>query len=177
MIKSILLTAALLGSLEVSKTKQRTMEGINEDAPVKSCQEILIAAELTTVWKVLTDINGWSDWQKDVVKSRVNGSLVEGTTFDWKSGGVMIHSTLHTVNSHSELGWTGKATGVKAIHNWYLSESNGQTRVVVEESMEGLLARLFKKSFSKKLESGLGNWLEFLREESEKQMKITSQGA
>ena len=99
---------------------------------------------------------------------KLNGVLKPETTFDWKTGGAKIHSTLHTVEPFKNLGWTGKAMGAFAIHNWILNEINGQTQVTVEESMEGFLVRLFKKSFQKSLENGMQKWLELLKRECEK---------
>ena len=55
-----------------------------------------------------------------------------------------------------------------AIHNWKLIALNGQTKVEVEESMEGFLAGLYKKSFNKSLETGMQKWLDLLKIESEK---------
>jgi len=56
-----------------------------------------------------------------------------------------------------------------AIHNWTLTETNGQTLVSVDESMEGFFAKLFKKSFNKNLEKGMLNWLALLKKECEKE--------
>jgi hypothetical protein len=55
-----------------------------------------------------------------------------------------------------------------AIHNWTLSELGRKTMVVVDESMEGFLAGLFKKSFNKRLEKSILKWLELLKQECEK---------
>ena len=139
------------------------MKPINEQAPVVCSKSIRIQASPEKVWSVLSDIDRWAEWQQDIGKSRLNGPLQAGTTFDWKSGGAGIHSTLHTVVPHRLLGWTGKTFGMYAIHNWTLSESSGQTLVLVEESLEGLLARLLKKSFNKSLEKGMTAWLERLK--------------
>lgn len=98
----------------------------------------------------------------------MNGELKPETTFDWKTGGAKIHSILHTVNPYNQFGWTGRSFGMFAIHNWTLTEQVGNTTVQVDESMEGFLAGLFKKSFNKNLEKGMQNWLEFLKHESEK---------
>jgi hypothetical protein len=58
--------------------------------------------------------------------------------------------------------------GIFAIHNWHLKQQNNGTEVLVEESMEGLLARIFKKSFNQNLERGMLKWLELLKLECEK---------
>ena len=144
------------------------MISTNENAPVKCSKSIMINADTKKVWSVLTNINDWTTWQKDISQSRLNGELKPETTFDWKTGGAKIHSTLHTVEPFKALGWTGKALGTFAIHNWKMMEENGNTRVVVEESMEGFPARLFKRSFSKNLEQGMHSWLDLLKKECEK---------
>lgn len=55
-----------------------------------------------------------------------------------------------------------------AIHNWTLTEIDGQTKVSVDESMDGFFAKLLKKSFNKNLENGMQKWLDLLKQECEK---------
>ena len=144
------------------------MNQINSEAPIKVRKEITINANHQKVWQVLTNINGWISWNTEVGQVKLNGELKPETTFDWKTGGAKIHSTLHTVEPFKNFGWTGKAIGAFAIHNWILTDINGQTQVTVEESMEGFLVRLFKKSFQKSLENGMQKWLDLLKRECEK---------
>jgi hypothetical protein len=139
------------------------MKSINQNAPVKCSKTIVINATPEQVWKILTNINEWSIWQKEINKSVLNGPLIHGSTFDWKTGAAKIHSTLHTVEPFREFGWTGKTFGMLAIHNWTLKELSGNTEVIVNESMEGFLATLFKKSFNRNLAKGMTNWLAFLK--------------
>ena len=127
----------------------------------------MINAAPEHVWQVLTGINEWRNWQKEINKAILNGQLIPGATFDWKTGGAKIHSTLHTVQPFSQFGWTGKTFGMLAIHNWTLKEFSGQTEVIVDESMEGLLAGIFKKSFNKNLDKGMTHWLEMLKNQCE----------
>lgn len=143
------------------------MKAINKQAPVQSSQSILISSNVETVWNCLTDINNWAQWQTDISRPILTGKLKPNSSFQWKTGGVRIQSVLHTVETNQFFGWTGKTFGLYAIHNWTLTTENGQTRVAVEESMEGFLARLFKTSFQKNLETGMQNWLRLLKKESE----------
>jgi uncharacterized protein YndB with AHSA1/START domain len=167
--KSILSTAIAL-SLSAGAFAQNnaTMKSINNNAPVQCSKSITINASREKVWKVLTDINRWADWQTDIKNPKMNGALNPNSTFDWKTGGAKIHSTIHTVSPLENFGWTGKTFGMYAIHNWTLNESNGKTTVFVNESMEGFLAKVFKKSFNKNLEKGMVNWLYLLKLECEK---------
>ena len=143
------------------------MKRINNNAPVKCSKSIMINEDIASVWKVLTNINQWANWQDDISKSNLNGELKPDATFDWKSGGAKIHSTLHTVEPFTNFGWTGKTVGIFAIHNWTLKKTNRQTEVLVEESMEGLFAKLFKNAFNRNLEKGMQKWLDLLKNECE----------
>lgn len=167
--KSILLTVISLiistGSFAQNNSK---METINNNAPVKCSKTITINASSEKVWAVMTNINNWANWQTDISNPKINGELNPNTTFDWKSGGAKIHSTLHTVEPFKNFGWTGETFGIFAIHSWSFTETNGQTEVSVDESMEGFLAKLLKKSFNKNLEKGMQKWLELLKQECEK---------
>ena len=144
------------------------MQSINQEAPVKCAKQILIDAPPEQVWNVLTDIAMWPGWNKDISYTKLNGPLQPGTSFTWKTGGTKIRSVLHTMEPHRFFGWTGKTFGIFAIHNWAFAEENGQTRIAVEESMEGFLANLFKPAFNKMLEKGMQSWLEMLRLECER---------
>jgi hypothetical protein len=146
----------------------------NPSAPVQTSQRVVIDAGPAQVWAVLTDINRWAAWQPDIKRPRLNGPLQPGTTFDWKSGGAGIHSTLHTVALHQELGWTGKSLGVFAIHNWTLKAVPGGTEVAVAESMQGLLASLFKGALNRGLATGTLQWLQLLKAETEKQHTLVA---
>lgn len=144
------------------------MKSINHNAPVKCSKTITINANSENVWAVLTDIDNWATWQTDICQPKLNGALKPETTFDWKTGGAKIYSTLHTVEPFTRFGWTGKTFGLFAIHNWTLTEINGKTIVSVDESMEGFFANLLKKTFNRNLEKGMQNWLELLKKQCER---------
>lgn len=138
---------------------------INNKAPVWSTKKIAINAPLKNVWHTLSKIDLWSSW---IGYAKLNSELEAGSTFVWKTGGAKIKSKLHTVIPFKQLGWTGRTFGIYAVHNWSLQEKNGKTTVYVEESMEGLLPNLLRKSFNKNLKNGMSKWLELLKDECEK---------
>lgn len=143
------------------------MKRINSNAPVKCSKTVIINAHSEKVWAALTDINNWPAWQTDIRNSVLHGDLNPGTTFNWKSGGANILSTIHTVEPYSNFGWSGRSIGMMAIHNWTLMEAGAQTIVSVEESMEGFIASLLRKSLNGILEKGMHNWLALLKQECE----------
>ena len=144
------------------------MKSINEKAPVIAKEDIIINAPMSKVWGQLTAITEWVKWQRDIEKVEIDEELMVGSEFTWKSGGVNIKSKVHTLNGSQAFGWTGKTMGILAVHNWYLEEVSGEgVRVEVEESMEGILAFLFKGMMVKSLRRGMVTWLRYLKESCE----------
>lgn len=144
------------------------VQQINSDAPVKCSKCIEINAPIEKVWSIMADIDNWSKWQPTISRPSLSGQLKMGSRFTWKTGGAGITSTLQTVNHPTHLSWTGKTYGMFAIHNWTFERIPYGTLVSVDESMEGLLAFLFKKAFNRNLEKDMANWLSCLKKEAEK---------
>ncbi len=142
---------------------------INNQAPVKSGSKIEIAAPVGKVWQVLTDINHWPSWQGDVTEAKLNGNLREGAEFKWKAGGLSFISQIHTMHPQTSFGWTGKTIGASAIHNWFFREEAGKTVVTVEESLQGVFPRLFRKYFQSNLDRGVQKNLSELKAAAEKE--------
>ena len=122
-------------------------------------EQIDIKASAEKVYAILSDINNWPLWQSSVKKATINGTVEEDKEFKWKAGGMKINSKLHTVKSPSQLGWTGRIGWITAVHNWTITESNGESIVVVEESLKGFLSGTMKKS----LREGMSRNLEELK--------------
>lgn len=140
---------------------------INQDAPVVQKNAILINVKPEVVWQVLTNIESWEDWNKRIIKPKLQGKLNIGSRFTWKTNGSKIKSTIHSFRLYRVIGWQGKAFGASAIHNWYLEPTKTGTIVRVQESMEGWIIRLMKKKMNEKLANDMIYWLEQLKIECE----------
>lgn len=136
---------------------------INETAPVVSSQQVLVKAPLETVWRLLTDIDRWSNWNAAVTKAHLDGELKTGTTFRWKSGGMTIVSILQQIEPMTRLVWTGRAIGTQVIHVWTFAKSDEGIRVSTSESFEGWLVHLMRKTMQRTLDRSLVAWLQALK--------------
>ncbi|MCB0427783.1 MAG: SRPBCC family protein [Mangrovimonas sp.] len=141
---------------------------INQNAPVKSNSEIAINAPVEKVWLILTKINDWPTWQTEVTASNLKKDLKEGAEFKWKAGGLSFTSQIHTIEPNIKFGWTGKTFGANAIHNWFFKSEGDKTIVYVEESLQGIFPKLFKRYFQKNLDVGVKMNLLDLKTASEK---------
>ena len=141
--------------------------GINEQAPIVGRSEIEIAASPEAVWEVLTAFEGWPTWNREVKSMMIQGNVAPGTLFRWKAGPGTITSTIQRVEPPRQIAWTGKTLGIDAIHFWHLEPHNGVTLVRTEESFEGLVARLFRRSLQRTLDRSLADGLAYLKAEVE----------
>lgn len=162
----IVLMILIIAGLEMFSSYTASAS-INQNAPVKTYQQITIHATPQKVYQIMSDINHWAQWHSDVTNPRLNGPFEKGSSFDWKSGGLTIHSTLHTAIPGQKIGWSGKAFGAFAILNWSFINEKGYTTVKVEESMEGGLVNIMKSKFQKGLEQSLQVWLKNLKIKAE----------
>jgi len=163
----IVLLSITIGALELF-SHYKVSESINRKAPVQTVQRITIHASPESVYAIISDVNHWPNWHTDVQSPSLQGPFKKGNSFDWKSNGLTIHSTIHTARPNDKLGWSGTAFGAFAIHNWTFTPDHGNTIVTVEESMEGWLVSLFKNKFQHGLEVSLQVWLGNLKAQAEK---------
>ncbi len=150
------------------------MKNIKPKAPVTCTNSIVIDSSAFEVWEVLTAINKWPEWNKAISKSRLLGPLQAGSRFKWKTGGISISSILLTVIPYTSFGWSGKSLGISAIHTWNITELKRVTEVRVEESLQGLIPRLFNRILTKTIEKNMQKWLEFLKDECELKQRVAA---
>ena len=141
---------------------------IKRNAPVLAKGEIEIAADPETVWKVLATIDRWPDWNPDIKSVSVEGSVTKGTRFSWKAGSWKIVSVIQNVKRARLIAWTGRMMGIKAIHVWHLEPRGTGTHVLNEESWDGVLAHLFRRSLQKALDKATADGLTRLKAEAER---------
>jgi uncharacterized protein YndB with AHSA1/START domain len=140
---------------------------IESDAPIRASVEIVIQAPAEKVWSILTAVNNWPKWQKDIKEAEMIGPFASGTRFTWSSGGTRIQSKLALVEPYKEIAWTGTALNARAVHVWKLERLPGnKTLVQTEESMSGFLLTLFYSS--KELQTIDQAWLDRLKREAER---------
>ncbi len=117
---------------------------------MRSSKSITVNASIEKVWKILSTIEQWPQWQKAVSKATAPSELKVGAVFHWTSGGMPIESTVEEIEAPNKIVWTGKTLGTKAWHTWLLTANGGSTTVETSETMEGWLVSLlgfFDKNF------------------------------
>jgi uncharacterized protein YndB with AHSA1/START domain len=140
---------------------------INREAPAAGSATALVEAPLETVWRIISDLTNWPNWNHGVSKIRVDGPVEPGTTFVWRADGSKIVSRLEHVAPPHRIAWSGKIFGIRAVHVWELAAEAGGTRVCTEESFEGPLARLFPDFARKTIGRALARAISSLKSEAE----------
>lgn len=129
---------------------------VNTKAKAFATDSVVIYAPVEKVYSLVYNVKQWPKWFAGVTEVNISGEPAEGLTFDWKADGYKIKSTIHTVRSNSEIGWTGKIWWIKAVHNWWFERlPDGNTRVTVSESFSGFGASMMKGTLSKTLKKDL----------------------
>jgi len=132
-------------------------------APVIERGSVRIAAGPTIVWNLISDIEGWPRWNPDVSAATLEGPLHPGSTFRWKAGPGTITSTLLEVDAPRRIAWRGQTMGIRAVHVWAITEDGEGTVLETEESWEGLVASVFRRSMGRSLRKAIERGLEAVR--------------
>ncbi len=139
---------------------------IEENAPIQDTAEILISASPEKVWKLLTNVHNWPQWQKDISSTDAPNQIQEGTNFTWVTGGSAIHSHIALLEPETRFAWTGTVATAHAIHVWQLCVMpDGKTLITTRESMNGFMLTLLYSSST--LKQSHRHWLDALRTAAE----------
>jgi hypothetical protein len=141
---------------------------INENASVIAKGMIEIHASPEIIWDIIADIKRWPIWNPDVKNASLEGEMIKGSKFKWKSGSVTISSVLQEVDRPRFIGWTGKTMGIKAVHIWKLEPENAETVVRTEESWEGPLTHLTPGRTQNMVQKSMNDGLNYLKIEAER---------
>lgn len=105
-------------------------------------ESIRIHAAVGRVWKVLTDLTCWQDW--NTVTSDVacdSTRLAEGTAFRFCLRPfvfpVRVEPVIEEMVPNVRVVWTGRAFGVFARHEWLFGEDGAGTVLTSRETFRG----------------------------------------
>jgi uncharacterized protein YndB with AHSA1/START domain len=141
---------------------------VAEDAPVFSFAQVEIGAPIEVVWNVLTAIDRWPTWNPDVKSVSIDVPVERGSAFRWKAGPGTITSCIEHIDRPHVVAWSGRSLGIHAVHVWRLESRAGGTLARTEESYDGLVARLLRRSLQEMLDSSLVDGAGYLKAEAER---------
>lgn len=136
---------------------------INSEASIRDSQSIIINAPIHKVWNILFDFKSWHSWNPDISVFEISDQEI-GSVFKWTMNGIKVTSTIRKIQQPELISWTASAIGIKGIHVWKLEESDKQTIVTTEESLQGIGTLFFSHH---KLHSALLHWLDRLKQRAE----------
>ena len=115
-------------------------------------ESVLINAQLTKVWEIITNLSCWKDW--NTVLSNVsseNDLLQEGTSFQFcmRPFNIPLNIKPHVeeiVIGHRII-WSGRKHGVHVQHEFTFQEKDNMTLLKSREVFSGLVMILVKYIF------------------------------
>ena len=126
----------------------------------------VIQSEVKAIWKLMSEVNRWPEWNKAISFARLEGVFVKGTPFRWTSG-VNIRSTLEDVIINKRIVWSTKSVGVKTVQSWEFKKTDEGVLVFVSQSAEGWLTKIASQAVTKKLHKNLNEFLFSLKRAAE----------
>ncbi|MEU5499315.1 SRPBCC family protein [Streptomyces griseofuscus] len=140
---------------------------IDETAPVIVRLSTVIDAPLERIWALHTDIDTWARWNADVDQAELDGPLLPGNSFRWKTHGLDITSTIREIVPGRRLVWGGPANGIEGVHVWTFEQTGSQVTVHTEESWSGAPVDAAADQLHQALQQSLTTWLASLKARAE----------
>jgi len=140
---------------------------IDETAPVIVRLSTVIDAPLERVWALHTDIDAWPSWNAHVDQAKLDGPLLPGNSFSWKTHGLDITSTIREIVPGERLVWGGPAGGIEGVHVWTFEQTGSQVSVRTEESWSGAPVDAAAAELGQALHDSLTVWLAALKARAE----------
>jgi len=123
------------------------------------------------VWANLIDATKWPSWYANSADVRIEGGqskLAKGVSFDWKTFGFSIRSTVDVFEPDREIGWGVDSPEFAVHHAWVLVPERGGTRVITEETQKGADAIKFRLEQPNAMYDGHDWWMSALKARSER---------
>jgi len=123
------------------------------------------------VWTNLIDAAQWPSWYANSTDVHIEGGqskLAKGISFNWKTFGFSIRSTVDVFEPDREIGWSGDNPSFKVHHAWVLVPERGGTRVITEETQKGAGAIKFRLEQPNAMYDGHDWWMSALKARSER---------
>jgi len=123
------------------------------------------------VWANLIDATQWPSWYANSADVRIEGGqskLAKGVSFNWKTFGFSIRSTVDVFEPNREIGWGVDSPEFAVHHAGVLVPERGGTRVITEETQKGADAIKFRLEQPNAMYDGHDWWMSALKARSER---------
>jgi|tagenome__1003787_1003787.scaffolds.fasta_scaffold20789311_1 uncharacterized protein YndB with AHSA1/START domain len=165
---AVVASGAALTAGAASAATERHPAGPDTSAPVLSHHFIDIEAPRATVWRLFTNVKGWTTWQPHITAAHLSSRHFRpGGSFTWTSEGFTVTSHILAARHESRVVWTGTAQGITGTHEWLFRDTPGGTRVITTESFSGGPVEADVDGMQSILDTSLPYWLQQLKTRAE----------
>lgn len=121
------------------------------------------------IWPWLVRAELWPTWYQNSENVVIEGGgpdLKLGSKFRWKTFGVTLGSKVDEFVPLERIAWSARSMGVDAYHAWLIERKPSGSRVLTEETQNGLLASLSNTVRPQNMSKQHQVWLEGLLEKA-----------
>jgi hypothetical protein len=136
-------------------------------APVNAHAEIDVAADERIVWAIIADITSWPTWNPSIRRVAVESDLEREAGFRYSSPLGSMSCRLTQMDAPRELAWRGRLLTMDFRQAWRIEPVPVGSRVSLDASLGGLLARVFRRRLQVRLQDDLDSLVRLMRLEAE----------
>jgi hypothetical protein len=123
--------------------------------------ELVADAAPADVWALWEDHTRWSDWNREVVSVRLNGPFALGTRYTLRfRGSLPLRFEIVALEHQREFTDEGRLPGCRMGHQRQIVPAGQRVRIRNRVYLDGPLARAYGAMMSRRLSSGVREFVE-----------------
>ncbi len=126
-------------------------------------------APIESVWAWLVAAPRWNSWfpnAKNVKLPAGATTLVAGMPFTWSQTGIALRTEIREFEPRKRIAWYAESPLIKAYHTWDLQTAGDVTRVITDETQNGVMPVLVKPILKPRMLAVHDKWLELLERQA-----------
>lgn len=131
-------------------------------------EEISIAKDPATIWKVLIDINSWRLWSGVIDRAVIYGRPRPGTVFKCLADTWDFDCLIKDAVPGERFSGTAKTVGIEVTFSWQITGVINGAKIEFVAAIDGWLARLFGARIKRGFEGAMFTWLLALKNFAER---------
>lgn len=120
---------------------------------------------IDAVWAWLVAAPRWNSWFPNATKVELPAGATEltaGMHFTWAQSGVWLRTDVREFEPRRRLAWYARSPLIEAYHTWDVQTDGTVTRVITDETQNGLMPSIAKPILRPRMLAVHDLWLESL---------------
>lgn len=137
-----MIAAALLAALTACAATHAPAPGAPATKPPSAPAPVMVGADILAevpaqdAWALLTNVEHWSDWNRQLTRTALAGGLTVGAQVSYSNDGKDVSAAIEELQDGSVLVWKGARVGRGVRMHWMVKDMGGHCLVSLRAELK-----------------------------------------